>query len=202
MGRSAFWDDRFRGQAFVYGEAPNVFLADHIDVFPVGARVLSLGEGEGRNAVFMAEQGLEVTGMDSSAEGLQKVERLAAARGVTVERELVDLTDAALGVGTWDGIINIYCHLPASVRQSLYGRIRNALKPGGVFLTEQFAKEQLGYQSGGPKDEGMLLSLEELQEAFHGDEVRLAEHTFTELSEGPLHQGRAAVVRFIVRKRG
>lgn len=200
MDPRTFWDDKFAPERYAYGETPNAFLAWHAGSFPAEGKLLSLGEGEGRNAVFLAGRGYDVTAIDASPRGLSKLKRLAEAKGVKVTGIEADVNTFTLGTERWDGIYNIYCHLEPEARQALYARIRAALKPGGVFLTEQFAKDQLGNPSGGPKDERLLLSLEELQEAFKGDEVLYAAHQATTLDEGPLHQGPASVIRFIVRK--
>jgi SAM-dependent methyltransferase len=195
-----FWDDKFGPERMAYGTAPNAFLAAHVGALPPNSDVLSLGEGEGRNAVFLAEHGFRVTAVDASPRGLQKLGQLAAARGVSVAAIAHDLATFELGDGRWDGIYNIYCHMPPALRTAIYARIQRALRPGGVFLTEQFAKDQLQFKSGGPKDESLLLSLDEFQAAFAGYEVSYAAAEKTTLDEGPLHQGPASVIRFIARK--
>lgn len=200
MDPRTFWNERFSSTDFAYGTAPNAFLAEHFRAFPTKGELLSLGEGEGRNAVFLAEQGFQVTAIDLSSHGLKKAQALAAERGVSLTTIEADLDTFDLGQARWDGVYNIFCHLPPELRTRLYARIRQALRPGGVFLTEQYAKDQLQYQSGGPKDERMLVSLEELQEAFSGFELRDAAWETTTLNEGPLHQGLASVIRFIVRR--
>lgn len=200
MDPRTFWDDKFRPARYAYGEAPNAFLAEQAACFPPGGAILSLGEGEGRNAVFLAERGHAVTAYDASGEGLAKLARLAERRGQTVSARQVDLREADLGEAAWDGLYNIYCHLAPEDREALYPRIRRALRPGGVFLTEQFSPEQLAYTSGGPKDPRLLTTLAELESAFSGWDVRVAAQTLTTLDEGPLHQGPASVVRFIARK--
>jgi SAM-dependent methyltransferase len=200
MDPRTFWNERFSSADFAYGTAPNAFLAEHFRAFPPNGELLSLGEGEGRNAAFLAEQGFHVTAVDLSSYGLNKAQALAAGRGVSITTVEADLNAFDLGQARWDGIYNIFCHVPPELRTRLYARIRQALRPGGVFLTEQYAKDQLRYQSGGPKDERMLISLEELQQAFAGDEVRYAAWETTTLNEGPLHQGLASVIRFIVRR--
>jgi SAM-dependent methyltransferase len=200
MDPRTFWDDKFGPDRFAYGTAPNAFLAAHVQAIPAQGTVLALGEGEGRNAVFLAELGFRVTAVDASPRGLQKLAQLAASRGVAVEATLQDLAAFELGDGLWDGIYNIYCHLPPALRTEIYARIQRALRPGGVFLTEQFAKDQLKFKSGGPKDENLLLSLDEFEDAFAGYEVTYAAAEKTTLDEGPLHQGPASVIRFIARK--
>lgn len=200
MSQANFWDTHFAREEYVYGREPNAFLAEHHLVFPKGARILSLGEGEGRNAVFLARQGYDVTAMDSSESGMQKLSQLAASGGVLVMQRLEDVAEADLGTARWDGIVMIFCHLASSERQALYPRIRRALKPGGVFLAEVFTPRQLDYSSGGPKDLDRLIEVPELVQAFEGFEIVLAEEEVVTLDEGPFHQGPASVVRVIVRR--
>jgi len=208
MSQPNIWDTRFAADEYVYGRNPNAFLAEHHLVFPKHARILSLGEGEGRNAVFLARHGYDVTAMDASAEGMRKLSRLAAEGGVLVSQRLEDVTQADLGRARWDGIVSIFCHLASGDRRALYSRIREALKPGGIFLTEVFTPRQLGYQSGGPKDPDYLVERDELVEAFAGAgspasgfEIVLAEEEIVTLDEGPFHQGLGSVVRFIARRK-
>lgn len=196
---STFWDERFQQATYVYGEAPNDFLAANWPLFPKG-EILSLGEGEGRNAVYLAEQGLEVHALDGSQAGLAKLEQLARRRGVRVATWQGDVTQAELGHERWAGAYNIFCHLPSAVRPALYERIKEALGPGGLFLTEQFSPEQLSHQSGGPKDPDMLVALDEFQRSFGDWDVLVAATDVIHLDEGPFHQGRGSVVRFIARK--
>lgn len=200
MSTSSFWDERFASETYVYGEAPNAFLKSQVHTLPAGGQVLSLGEGEGRNGVFLATQGFSVTALDSSEQGFAKTRELASRNKVSVSTRFGDVTHADLGKEEWDAIINIYCHLPSPERQALYPRITAALRPGGVFLSEQFSKEQLAYQSGGPKVEDMLLSLDELSAAFEGWEILVAKKEVVLLDEGPFHQGEGSVLRFVARK--
>lgn len=197
---ATFWNERFTQEAYVYGEAPNAFVAAQSHLLPHGSKVLSLGEGEGRNAVHLAAQGARVTALDSSEAGFEKLRRLAEKRGVTVETALGDVTGYDLGTERWEAILNIYCHLGAVARGAVYEGILRALKPGGLFMTEQFAPGQLAYQSGGPRDPAMLVSLAELEVAFDGWEVLVASEAIVHLDEGPFHQGEACVTRFIARK--
>jgi SAM-dependent methyltransferase len=201
MSSSNMWDTRFAQEAYVYGRDPNAFLAEHHLLLPKGARVLSLGEGEGRNAVFLARYGYDVTALDASEEGMRKLSKLAAERGVLVSQRLEDVTQAELGTSSWHGIVNVFCHLPSSDRQALYAKIRQALKPGGVYLSEMFTPRQLDYGSGGPKDPDMLVEPDELMRAFEGFEIVMAEEEVVTLDEGPFHQGPGSVVHFIARRK-
>ncbi len=125
----SFWDDRYRGETYAYGEEPNDFLRDMAARIPRG-HVLSLAEGEGRNAVFLASLGYTVTAVDSSKEGLRKAGLLAAGRGVSLELIHADLADYELPGGL-SGVISIFAHLPAPLRQRLYARLPEVLVPGG-----------------------------------------------------------------------
>lgn len=197
---ATFWDERFRQETFVYGEAPNDFLRARAGLLPPGGEILSLGEGEGRNAVHLAEQDARVTALDASQAAMQKLAILAARRGVQVASMLADVATADLGAGRWDGIVNVFCHLPSRVRPELHARIRRALRPGGVFLTEQFSIDQLALGSGGPKDPDLLVDLREFETAFEGMDVLWASEEVVTLDEGPFHQGTASVIRFIARQ--
>lgn len=197
---ATIWDERFQRETFVYGEAPSDFLRIHAGRFPPHGEILSLGEGEGRNAVHLAEQGYRVTALDSSVTAMQKLAGLAERRGVQVASQLADVSGADLGAAGWDGILNVFCHVSSGVRPGLLARIRKALRPGGVFLTEQFSTDQLAYDSGGPRDRDLLVDLSEFEAAFEGMEILLATKELVTLDEGPFHQGRASVIRFIARK--
>ena len=109
------WDERYSEPGFAYGSAPNEFLASVVDRIPKG-RVLSLAEGEGRNAVYLAALGYEVTGVDGSEVGLRKAMELAAERGVTITAVQADLSGFEIETEQWDGIIACYCHLPSALR--------------------------------------------------------------------------------------
>lgn len=201
MSAATFWNERFQAEHYIYGLEPNAFLAAHQALFPAQGRLLSLGEGEGRNGVHLAREGYEVTALDGSSMAFEKLRKLAFDQGVRVSEWLADVTQADLGIERWEGIYNIFCHLPSEARIALYAKIKAALRRGGVFLTEQFTPQQLAYTSGGPKDPDMLVTLAELLVAFPADEVLYAGEETVALEEGSHHLGTASVVRFIVRKR-
>jgi SAM-dependent methyltransferase len=199
---SNFWDERYKSDAYLYGAEPNDFLREHADLFRPGGRVLSLAEGEGRNAVFLAEQGCAVHGVDFSFEGQAKALDLAKARGVAIDYLLADLTCYDMGDGRWDAVVSIFCHLASRDRPPLYSAIRTALKPGGIFLLEGYNSGQLSYSTGGPTDADYLTSLDLLIEAFDGFEIVLARDVVHDIREGLGHTGSGSVTQFIVRKPG
>ncbi|GAM08349.1 tellurite resistance protein TehB [Geobacter sp. OR-1] len=164
------WDERYSEPGFAYGTAPNDFLVSIVDKIPTG-KILSLAEGEGRNAVFLASLGYEVTGVDGSEVALRKAKKFAAERGVSITMIHADLSQFQIEPEQWNGIIAIYCHLPSAIRIPLHQAAVRGLKSGGVFVLEAFSKEQLTYDTGGPKSLDMLMSLDELTQELAGLEI-------------------------------
>ena len=193
------WDQRYAAAEFVYGTRPNDFLASHFKVIPPGP-VLDLGSGEGRNAVFLAEQGHDVTAVDQSSVGLRKAERLAAERGVRITTVQADLGEFAIRPDHWAGITSIFCHLPKTLRLSLYPSVVRGLRVGGVFLMEAYTPAQIGRGTGGPPDPDWMMSIDRLKQEVVGLEWVVAEEKEREVVEGLFHTGAASVVQFIGRR--
>ncbi|MDE2430866.1 MAG: class I SAM-dependent methyltransferase [Burkholderiales bacterium] len=190
------WDERYSATEYAYGTAPNDFLKAHVSAIPKG-KVLSLAEGEGRNAVFLAQQGYTVTAVDASIVGLSKAQKLADAHQVSIECIHADLAHYDLGEHQWDGIISIFCPLPSSIRQALYKKLVCALKPQGVFLLEAYTPAQIGRGTGGGNSVDLMQSAASLRSELTG-------LTFTHLVEcerpvieGVYHTGVGAVVQAI-----
>jgi SAM-dependent methyltransferase len=193
-----FWDERFAGPGYKYGTEPNAFLRAQAARLAPASRVLVPGDGEGRNGVWLAQQGHRVTAVDASAVGLQKARELAATQGVTVTTELADLGDWSPVPASVDAVVLIYTHLPGTIRQGAHRRLAQGLRPGGWLLLEAFHPAQLAHSSGGPKDADMLYTPELLDADFAGLLAPvLAWHGETTLSEGPGHQGLAQVTRWV-----
>ncbi|MBT0652058.1 class I SAM-dependent methyltransferase [Geomobilimonas luticola] len=190
------WNERYSEPGFAYGTAPNEFLASVVDRIPKG-KILSLAEGEGRNAVYLASRGYEVTGVDGSAVGLSKARELAIQRNVTLATIHADLGEFVIGPEEWDGIIAIYCHLPSAIRIPLHQAAVRGLRPGGVFVLEAFSKEQLAYGTGGPQSLDMLMSLDELKRELAGLELVHAVQVERDVLEGRGHTGLASVVQIL-----
>jgi len=163
-------------------------------------RILSLAEGEGRNAVYLASLGCKVTAVDGSAVALRKAEALAAERGVSITAIVADLGQFRILPEHWDGIVSCYCHIPSSIRPVLHRAVVRGLKPGGVFVLEAFSKQQLAYNSGGPQDSDLLMSLDELKRELTGLEFIRAATLEREVQEGSRHTGLASVVQILARK--
>ncbi|MFC1642783.1 class I SAM-dependent methyltransferase [Myxococcota bacterium] len=195
------WDRRYREVGYAYGTCPNDFLVTAASQIPPGP-VLSLGEGEGRNAVFLAERGHDVRALDSSAVGLDKARRLAAERHVPIHTVLADLGEYELGPSQWAGIIAIFCHLPPAIRKRVHHAVLEALLPGGVFVLEAYRIEQPLYGTGGPKDTELLYSLAALEADLTGLDFLHAAELVREVNEGTYHRGRGAVVQILARRPG
>ncbi|MDD2364798.1 MAG: class I SAM-dependent methyltransferase [Desulfuromonadaceae bacterium] len=193
------WDERYSEPGFTYGTAPNEFLLSVVDKIPRG-NVLSLAEGEGRNSVYLASLGFEVTGVDSSAVGLRKAGELAAAAGVKVATIQRDLNEFVIEPESWSVIIGFYCHLPSELRSKLFQAAVKGLVPGGIFILEAFRKEQLKYGTGGPQSIDMLMSLDDLKRELFGLEFIHAVEIDRDVREGSKHTGLAAVVQIFGRK--
>ena len=190
------WDERFSTEEYFYGTQPNDFLKQNYRAIPPG-EVLCLAEGEGRNAVFLAEQGYQVTAVDASSAGLEKARKLAAERGVQIHTIHADLADYDPGQERWSGIVSIFCHLPTDIRRQLHGRLADALLPGGVLLLEAYTPAQLAFKTGGPPMADMMMSKEILKEEIPGLSFRYLLETERDVSEGRGHTGHAAVVQAI-----
>jgi SAM-dependent methyltransferase len=194
------WDERYGRAEPVYGEAPNDFLAAQARLLRKG-RCLCLAEGQGRNAVWLAEQGFLVTAVDQSAVGMAKARELAEKRGVEIDTEVADLAHFDLGENRWDSIVSIFGHLPGALRRDVHRRLVDALVPGGTFLLEAYTPRQLEMNgTGGPADPDMLLTLEKLADELGTLEILLAREIVREVNEGDYHKGEGAVVQFIARK--
>jgi SAM-dependent methyltransferase len=194
------WNERYSAEEYIYGTEPNSFLMEHAG--KLAGPVLSLAEGEGRNAVYLASVGLDVLGVDSSEVGLAKARKLAESRGATIRTEVVDLASYEPAANAFGSVVSIFAHLPSEVRARLYPLVERSLKPGGVILLEAYSKEQIKRDTGGPKELDMLMSVADLENAFADVEVVLLREMEREVVEGTFHTGVASVVQFLGRKRG
>lgn len=199
---AAFWDARYAEPGFAYGEAPNDFVVEVEPLLPRGARVLCLAEGEGRNAVFLAERGHAVTAVDLSPVGLEKARALAARRGVALETVVADLGAYEIARGAYDAVVAVWMHLPPPVRARVLAGAAGGLAPGGLFVLEGYRKEQLALGTGGPKDAAMLFDAGELRAALEagGLAVERLDARTRDVREGPHHQGESAVVQALARR--
>jgi SAM-dependent methyltransferase len=194
------WNERYAGDEYVFGTEPNSFLAEHARLLE--GPVLSLAEGEGRNAVFLASLGLDVHGVDGSSVGLAKAQALARSRNVAIRTELADLAEFVPEANHYGAVVSISAHLPSALRKRLYPLVERSLRPGGLFLLESYSEAQLTRDTGGPKDLDMLMTTAKIRDELPTLEPILLQELVREVAEGRRHTGLAAVVQFIGRKPG
>ncbi|MDM4013875.1 class I SAM-dependent methyltransferase [Roseiconus lacunae] len=192
------WNERFSDSEYAYGTEANTFLADNATMLV--DPVLSIAEGEGRNAVYLATQGFRVHAVDGSEAGLEKAARLAADQNVTITSEVADLNDYQTRPDSWGSIVSIYAHLPRPLRIKLYPMLVQALKPGGISIFEAYSESQRGRGTGGPNDLELLMTCRKIEEEWKGLETILLHEIEREVHEGKFHTGMASVVQYIARK--
>jgi cyclopropane fatty-acyl-phospholipid synthase-like methyltransferase len=195
------WESRFAVTDYVFGTAPNAFLKDQASRLERGQKALALADGEGRNGVWLAEQGLDVLSLDFSPNALKKARDLAAARGVSLRIELADLSQWEWPIAEFDAVVAIFIQFAdPPFRRKIFAGIKQALKPGGWLLMQGYRPEQLRYKTGGPSEIENLYTKAMLEAAF-GDfaSIEIKEHDGI-LDEGARHAGMSALIDFVGRK--
>jgi SAM-dependent methyltransferase len=191
-----FWDQRFSAPEYIYGIEPNAFFSGILQGEPAG-RLLLPAEGEGRNAVFAARHGWQVTAVDFSAMAREKALALARRAGVGIDYQLADLVSWEPEPSAFDLVALLYLHVPSAARRALHRRLVAAVKPGGLLVLEAFSQAQFGNSSGGPQNLDLLYAIDDLREDFAGLAIRSLAAVTVTLDEGAGHQGRAQVIRMI-----
>lgn len=194
------WNSRFQAENYVYGKEPNSFISEVQKKLKLSGDVLTIAEGEGRNAVFLAEHGMNVTAWDYAESGLAKTKKLAEERNVDVQAKLVDLNEAVWEKNKWDELVCIFGHFPKELRQKTLQGVKEAVKPGGYFITEVYSRYQIPYNSGGPRELDFLYTPEEFLQIFA--DWRIVHFFMGEVvrHEGELHNGLAHVIQFVGQK--
>jgi len=194
------WEARFRPPDYLFGKEPNAFLKSQTHRLAKGMSVLSVADGEGRNGVWLAEQGLDVLAIDFSATALAKAQALAKERGVRISTEVADLNHWHWPKAKFDVIAAIFVHFAVPERHAFFANLKAALKPGGLLLLESYRPAQLSYRTGGPPDAARMYSREILQSAF-GDfaELEISERDSV-IDEGTAHVGMSALIDLVGKK--
>ena len=197
----ATWDKRFSREDYIFGTAPNQFLAAQQPLLKAGQRVLCVADGEGRNSVWLAQQGLAVTAFDISPVGVEKARKLAARAGVTVDYAVADVMGWAWPEAAFDVVAAIFVQFAdPELRDFMFECIRRALKPGGLLLVQGYTPRQLAYKTGGPPQVAHLYTPEMMREAWAGFEIlQLREHESV-VDEGSQHSGMSALIDLVARK--
>jgi 2-polyprenyl-3-methyl-5-hydroxy-6-metoxy-1,4-benzoquinol methylase len=191
-----FWNQRYSSEEFAYGTAPNQFYKEQLEKLESG-KILFPGEGEGRNAVFAATLGWQVTAFDTSIEGKKKAELLALKNGVTINYQIDNYESVDFPKNAFDSIVLIYTHIHPLKRKEYHQKFISFLKPGGILILEGFSKKQIKNNTGGPQNVDMLFSDDELRDDFSQFSKLEISETNTLLNEGPFHQGIASVIRIV-----
>lgn len=194
-----FWDQKFSDTQYKYGKKPNNLFRNFLGTLGPG-KILLPGEGEGRNAVFSAKQGWEVTALDYSIKGKEKAEKLAKENQVELNYIHEDILEYEYPEQQFDAVSLIFVHLPPEETTHLYKKIFQTLKPGGVFFSQLYSKEQLKFGTGGPPNEKMLYSIEELRNYLQNFRIQKLKKHEKLIKEGEMHFGHSSVIDFSVIK--
>ncbi|WP_025142551.1 class I SAM-dependent methyltransferase [Pedobacter jeongneungensis] len=199
------WNDRYSTEEFAYGEQPNNYLKEQLEKLNPG-KILFPAEGEGRNAVFAAKLGWEVSAFDISLEGKNKAFHLAENNHVSIDYQVGELETLNYQPEQFDAIALIYAHFPAAIKSSFHKMLSSYLRKGGIVIFEAFSKNHLDYLArnekvGGPKEIDMLFSVEEIKSDFPDFEIIILEEKEIELNEGLFHNGQGSVIRFVGQKK-
>ncbi|MBT5571908.1 MAG: class I SAM-dependent methyltransferase [Alphaproteobacteria bacterium] len=197
-----FWDQRYADDDYVFGQEPNQWMAAHAALLQPGMNALVPGDGEGRNGVWLAQQGLHVTTLDASPVGVAKAKKLAAAHNVLLAAQVADLRDWNVVADVYDLLISAFLHVNADDRTDVHRKFAQSLKPGGLMLLEGFAPDHLGYGRGGPKAKEMLFTIDGLREDFAAMmDIEHLEEARIELPASERHGGPAVVTRLRARRK-
>lgn len=199
-----FWNNRYQEKEYAYGLEPNLFFKSEL-IKLIPGKALFPAEGEGRNAVFAAKSGWEVTAFDISEAGRNKAIQWAEKNQVHLDYQVASLEEFNSEADSFDLLVLIFAHFPPSVRKIYHQKLASFLKPGGVLILEAFSKKHSEFnsvneKSGGPKDPAMLFSKEELLKDFEGFSIRILEESVVELEEGLYHVGKSSVIRIVAVK--
>lgn len=200
-----FWDERYAEEKYVYGEQPNDFFKEQLDGLDSG-RILLPADGEGRNGVYAAVKGWDVSAFDISRKGKEKADLLAKSNGVSIDYKAGSLEKMEYTPASFDVIALIFAHFPPHFKSSYHKQFVEFLKPGGIIIFEAFSKDHLYYNTknpkvGGPTNIDVLYDKEEIEHYLSGLEKEYLVQMEVELSEGEYHQGKGSVIRFVGRKK-
>lgn len=196
------WDDRYARKDYAYGITPNSFFKNTIEKYMLTGSILLPAEGEGRNAVYAAKKGLDVTAFDISIEGKKKALKLAEKENVRINYEVGNFFDLDLINKKYDSAALIFAHFPPPLLSKYHRKIADLIKPNGLIILEGFSKGHLPFRNanpniGGPNNIEMLFSKESIKNDFFDFEVIKLEEIEVELKEGEFHNGIGKVIRYI-----
>lgn len=195
------WDKRYAQPGFLFGTEPAAFLTKHKAVLPDGGTCLCVADGEGRNSVWLARQGLDVSAMDSSEVGVTKANGLARDAGVDVDFQVADLRTWDWAPDRWDVVAAIFIQFAdPAFRDQIFAGMKRTLKPGGLLLLHGYRPEQIGYGTGGPPCAENMYTQEMLRSAFGDFDVQVLDAYDAEVDEGAGHSGMSALIDLVAVK--
>ncbi len=199
-----FWNNRYNQNEFTYGKEPNAFVKEKLPLFQAG-KILFPAEGEGRNSVYAAQLGWDVSAFDFSKIGKEKAEKLAASKGVKIDYKVNGFLEENYEPNVFDVICMTFVHFEPNVKTAMHKRLDSYLKLGGHIIFEAFSKEhreisKVNPAAGGPPDANMMYSIEEIEQDFKNYEVIELQKQKVVLNEGSGHVGESSVIRFIGKK--
>ncbi len=198
----AHWNERFSAPGYRFGTAPNRFLESQKHRLAKGQRALAVADGEGRNGVWLARQGLVVTSVDISPVGQAKALALAQETGVSLEFVEADLAMWSWPAAAYDVVAAIFIQFaPPPQRTKIFAGMKRALKPGGLLILEGYRPKQLEYGTGGPPVAENMYTRELLEGAFGDMEILHLSEYDAEIEEGAGHKGMSALIDFVAQKR-
>lgn len=194
------WDERYSGEDYLFGTAPAQFLLRHRDLIRPGGTALCVADGEGRNSVWLAEQGLSVTAWDSSAVALEKGRRLARGRNVSVEFLQADAQSFDWPERQYDHVVAIFVQFaPPDLRAAMFDGMLRAAKPGGLVMLHGYTPDQMGRGTGGPPCPDHMYTVPMLTERFGDYEILQLREYEADLQEGRGHSGPSSLIDLILR---
>jgi len=197
------WDARYSQEGFLFGTEPAAALRRHASSFPAKSRCLCIADGEGRNSVWLAEQGHQVTAWDSSTVAVDKARRLAQARGVSVRFSIEDAGDYDWAAHQYDVVAAVFIQFAGpDLRDKMFEGMKNATRPGGLVFLHGYTPEQLAFGTGGPRCAENLYTEEMLREGFGDLEILQLDRYVAQINEGTGHSGTSALIDLVGRKPG
>ncbi len=198
---AAMWNQRYAGEDYLFGREPNAYLRAQARLLPPGGRALCVADGEGRNSVWLARQGLQVEAFDIAEVAVAKARKLAADAGVAVAFQVAGCDDWPWAAEAYDAVVAVFVQFAdPTMRERLFANMARALKPGGVLIVQGYTPKQLDYKTGGPSVLSHLYTTDLLRDAFNSlQTIELVDYE-AELTEGMRHAGRSALIGFVARK--
>ncbi|WP_151447132.1 class I SAM-dependent methyltransferase [Lacisediminimonas profundi] len=195
------WNKRFQSDEYIFGTEPNLWLRDHAPMLLPGQRALCVADGEGRNSVWLARQGLLVDAFDIAGKGVDKARKLAQEAGVEVHYDVADCDNWPWPRQTYDVVAAIFVQFAdPAMRERMFDNIKRTLKPGGLVLLQGYTPKQLEYRTGGPPELSHLYTAPLLEQMWAGFEMLELREYEAELQEGARHAGRSALIGMVARK--